>query len=675
METSRVVYQLGSCIIRISNEDINAFPTLRGIRMAVIKDSDLLRALFKARISQHQTSTQELLQVVSDAIPNKMCSLWKYNENAGTISICAAVRPEIDITQTSAFVHPFATSLCQLFMDEYKEHNVKCFDVDIQTEPYRELHKWTPVFDHMKLKRLLVFPIPHIDSTDNESACDGILKIYIEDNLIITDSIATIIQDGFSFAFNRERQLIREELTHTILQTYETRQSKDLSSVLHPIVNTVFREYMQYQGCSVFLWNSFRNRLELSQTTGIEGDQRRSGVFYYLGDGITGRIAQRKEPLLIRDLHDMSELSSYDFDDPIDHRWKETLPSRKAIDQSFMGIPIMSPSNPNNLIGVIRFVNRINSMANVIDCFSKEDLYLITYACKQIALYMQFEQSENNRKAFAIQMAHEMFSPTASIRGTADRLKRKCTTLEFSPAEAIFYLDSIEDNAALQIQLLRTVEYMWKGTTDTPRQQRYKVGKYKLHSDVLMCCKKLVIPIAAAEMLKYDNIEIYGQFPTLYIDNFAAEQVFFNLLTNAIKYRQRNAPATFRIRVEGHGLGVYACPGHETTSGRRVMPTKIKGYQVCVSDYGVGIEREEKDKLYLYGYRKKGAEKIDVRGLGLGLYVTKLLLEDFECRIWVSNFHDPTTFNIVFPVTLLSNAYTKTRAWQERGALKNGEPT
>jgi len=69
---------------------------------------------------------------------------------------------------------------------------------------------------------------------------------------------------------------------------------------------------------------------------------------------------------------------------------------------------------------------------------------------------------------------------------------------------------------------------------------------------------------------------------------------------------------------------------------------------VSVTDSGAGIAREELSHLFERFYRAKGTRKAE--GLGLGLYITKMLVEAMGGRIWVeSEVGKGSTFSFALP--------------------------
>lgn len=103
-------------------------------------------------------------------------------------------------------------------------------------------------------------------------------------------------------------------------------------------------------------------------------------------------------------------------------------------------------------------------------------------------------------------------------------------------------------------------------------------------------------------------------------------QVLTNLLSNACKYSSQGARVTIRVREEDAGV------------------------RIDVSDTGMGISQEDQERLFTKFFRADNSSTREVSGSGLGLYITKHLIEAHGGRIWASSqIGQGTTFSIIWP--------------------------
>jgi signal transduction histidine kinase len=123
------------------------------------------------------------------------------------------------------------------------------------------------------------------------------------------------------------------------------------------------------------------------------------------------------------------------------------------------------------------------------------------------------------------------------------------------------------------------------------------------------------------------RVELRGEVPPLEADPARLEQVLVNLLSNAAKY---SFPET-EILVE--------------------VEPREREVMVSVTNLGQGIPPEEQEAIFTRFRRARAATEAGVPGLGLGLYITKGLVEAHGGRIWVeSEVGKSTTFRFTLPL-------------------------
>ncbi|ESS71677.1 GAF domain/histidine kinase-, DNA gyrase B-, and HSP90-like ATPase [Methyloglobulus morosus KoM1] len=629
-----------------------------------MQKDNLLSKLFKASHGDHSSIITNLLKAVDEVFPSIMCTFWRINHKSNTFSTYAREGYSPSADNNIEYVHKIKGSLNGYVLDEVIKNNINFKRIeDVKKSPYCDLHRNLSRAKSLNLSTLYSIPIRSYDlfsKIDNYEKYCGIVNIYPQKNIEIEEDNIEFIKDYFSLMLSRKKLLARESIAREIIAIYEKKYKKDLSSILHSIINKIIRDYVPCEGCSVFIWDQFNNRLNLAQTTGLETNLKKSDIHYYLGEGLTGMIAQGLEPIIIEDI---SHIDESNFKTSYEHKYYEKTEHKS---KSFMGIPILSPSRPSEVLGIIRLINRLNPLAKAIDYFNQDDLDLIKHATILIALYMEYDQSEIFRTAFAARMAHEIQMPASSIQRDADSIiKNLLPNIDqnnfpprFPKPRLKDYLESMKDHAGLQLALSNTVVYSWKFNSGQPRSERYKIANCDLLKDVLLPAKKLAIPLARTEQILFDNIQIIGHFPDIYADKYAFEQVFFNLISNSIKYRNKQINESFTVIIKGYILGDYEI-NNNTDNNLSIS----RGYIITISDYGIGIKESDKRKIFLLGYRGKEIEKYDVKGLGIGLNVVLKILTDFNCKIWVSHVNSPTEFKIFIPEELTQDIYTKDEKW------------
>jgi signal transduction histidine kinase len=105
-------------------------------------------------------------------------------------------------------------------------------------------------------------------------------------------------------------------------------------------------------------------------------------------------------------------------------------------------------------------------------------------------------------------------------------------------------------------------------------------------------------------------VDFPDEFPVVVADEDRLSQVLSNLLSNAIKY----SPDGGEIRISG-----------------QVRPEQVI---ICVQDQGPGIAPGDIPHVFDRFYRAKDATRT-TKGAGLGLYLTRAIVEAHGGRIWV----------------------------------------
>jgi signal transduction histidine kinase len=232
------------------------------------------------------------------------------------------------------------------------------------------------------------------------------------------------------------------------------------------------------------------------------------------------------------------------------------------------------------------------------ETFTDEEQQIITNFAYQFGL------AADNARLFAAQqealqvkdqflsiVSHELRTPLTTIKGYAQMLRRK---LEGSPEDQRF-----ANNIDAQVgRLSRLVDDLLDVT-------RFSRGQFELsveRTDIRSVLEDVVVRfrvVAAAHTLRLelDTGSFEGDW-----DRDRLEQVMNNLVGNAVKY--------------------------SPDGGDIVISTRHQGDQllVAVRDHGVGIP--ERDQQHLFDRFFRGsAENTDIKGLGLGLYVSQRIVE------------------------------------------------
>lgn len=132
-------------------------------------------------------------------------------------------------------------------------------------------------------------------------------------------------------------------------------------------------------------------------------------------------------------------------------------------------------------------------------------------------------------------------------------------------------------------------------------------------------------------IIKEQNAEInYDNMPTIICDEVLTALVFQNLITNSIKYNNKDKPII-------------------NITAEKYTKNNIDYWKFGVADNGIGIEDENKNKIFRIFSRLHTDEEYE--GYGVGLSFCKRIIETHGGDIWVeSDFDEGSTFYFTIPI-------------------------
>ena len=132
------------------------------------------------------------------------------------------------------------------------------------------------------------------------------------------------------------------------------------------------------------------------------------------------------------------------------------------------------------------------------------------------------------------------------------------------------------------------------------------------------------------------EVQLPPQLPPVWADRIRVGQVLTNLISNAHKY----TPEGGKILVGAESTNNQWDPG----GAKQVV-------HLWVKDNGIGISVEDQAKIFQRFFRSEDSKAREAPGTGLGLNITRSLVEMQGGRIWFdSEFRKGTTFHFTVPV-------------------------
>jgi len=596
-------------------------------------NSNLINNLRKALLKNtSQKADQQLfnslVQSIVDVTQCEMCSLWSINDNTSGDNVFKSI--SIITRKLKAGLPPsnsdgFVFKLEETFIEKTIKNEEPFFKGN------RDHHKDKKCLEEYNLNHFIGIPV--YDFEDDRKPPVAVLKLSFTNEPPMQEQemelFAEIVSAYISSSLYRHMLYKKQELIDKLVENYKGKGRKNIKDIFHSIIHTIFaKECFDYEGASVFLWDSFDNRFNLLTTKGIKKNPTDKDVFYYPKEGLTGLVVDGKARIY-DDLPTLKRQKS-------EHKWKFEE-NTESEGQTLLIVPILRPSNPDDVIGILRFTNKINAQSKAngkykIDYFNDTDVKLIEYASHYLALNIDYFLGEEERNSFISKLSHESLFSAIAIRGSADSIIKKMGDPHFMRMRFNHYVKSIRDYADLQMWQARSNLYLSKFNRNTPKSDLYSKVKPTSITRVLEDSIDIIRPYARDRGRRFEGIVVQKDFPQwfLNIDEDAFKTVFYNLLTNAVKYVQRGVQPEVEI------------------SGEATSDSLI----IYISDYGIGIEETEKEKIFALGVRGKETTQDSNEGYGIGLHIVQQILKNFEGSIRVANCSLPTIFEITLPKKL-----------------------
>jgi two-component system phosphate regulon sensor histidine kinase PhoR len=212
---------------------------------------------------------------------------------------------------------------------------------------------------------------------------------------------------------------------------------------------------------------------------------------------------------------------------------------------------------------------------------------------------------ETLRKDFVANVSHELRTPITAVRSAVDTLR---LTLAGDPAASERFVDIIDRNAQRLGALVEDLLDLSRIESKDYRPEAKPVSLRTVSDQALTLLRARI----EEKQLEIGN-EIGPELPPARGDRRAVEQVFTNLLDNAVKYC--GAGARVRLRAQ----------------------KAERGLRVEIADTGPGIEPRHLPRLFERFYRVDSGRSRDMGGTGLGLSIVKHLVETMGGTIGVES--------------------------------------
>jgi signal transduction histidine kinase len=297
-------------------------------------------------------------------------------------------------------------------------------------------------------------------------------------------------------------------------------------------------------------------------------------------------------------------------------RGKEYL-SKEMLEKTLKDYPV----EPNEIEKFKKLLNDVcvvdeNAFnEKILDEFTLIENYLLADR-KRVA---QLEKDYNQLNYLAANLGHQFLLPVQAIVAISRNLE---IDLKKNNKNHEYLVQMAQDILTETRKLAFTADNirgLIAGDADIHRYEFRTTNIAPLIDDTIKLFSKEAIQKGV--IIKDPIFKLYPN-PELRLSEPHLRQVFFNLMSNAVKYSFRKAEGSERY------ITILCEPDHQ--DGR-------KGFSIKISNYGVGITSNElKEKIYERGYRGELTRDFSRIGSGLGLSIVKKIIEDHRGKVELS---------------------------------------
>lgn len=242
---------------------------------------------------------------------------------------------------------------------------------------------------------------------------------------------------------------------------------------------------------------------------------------------------------------------------------------------------------------------------------------------------VELEQLDRLKTQFLSMASHELRTPLTAVSGFMQIARRRMGRLGTATdvpqpwREEAQKADETLDMANRQAKkLARLIDEL----LDVSRLQQGRVEMRLAEIDLGEVVREVGERMKILSKGHEIETKIEGTAPIV-ADRDRIEQVFENLVGNAIKYSPESGPIEMTLRVNGASA------------------------VVSVRDHGIGVAPAEVEKIFGLFYRSPDPRADHVGGLGLGLYISREIVSRHHGRLWAERNPDAgTTFHVTLPL-------------------------
>ncbi len=445
---------------------------------------------------------------------------------------------------------------------------------------------------------------------------DGSIFVQEDADLLETfaGQAAIAIENARLFDMTDQQLALRVQELDTMQRIdQELNRTLNLENVLDITMDWALRKSGAAAG-ALFILDRERGELRITASYGYPLDSPfgTPGLeqWYPANKGIVGRVVRSGQPSLVTDVS-------------IDPDYEESLAGCVAQ----LTVPLFSA---NQVIGVIILESDQEGQLDLLDLdFVARLAEHASPAIVNAQLFQELQRANEAKSEFVSFVAHELKNPMTSMKGYTDLLL-KGVVGPVNEQQSDF-LNTIFSNVSRMETLVSDLNDLTKQQTDNLRLEMFPVDFRYVVVETLRAQQGQI-----EEKEQTIRLAVPESLPLVMGDQNRLIQIMTNFISNAYKY----TPPGGEIVIHAEAT--------RNTWDPEGPPNVIHCF---VQDTGIGMSEEDLNELFTPYFRSENPKTREQPGTGLGLTITKGLIEQHGGMIWVeSQPNIGTTFHFTIPV-------------------------
>ncbi len=437
-------------------------------------------------------------------------------------------------------------------------------------------------------------------------------------------------------------------------------QSLELQEILDAVLDATLKAVGVEAG-NIRLWDERERALTIAAHRGMSGGYVNRMRYFRPGEGVSGKVFERREVYLVEDLRQYPHLN--------DIAQKEGV-------RSVASIPIRSREK---VVGVMSILSHGQRR------FTPAEIDLLTAIGNQIGTAIENARLYQEVRQAALELEAKVEERTRDLESLNARLEEALRVAQEASRHKSVFLANMSHELRTPLNAIigfsELLEDLHFGSLNE-RQQRY-VGNVLSSGRHLLALINDVLDISKVEAGKIEvqpevfaigpaleaairevrsqairrgvrmELEIEEGLAILVADPLRFKQILYNLLSNAVKFTDPGGGVHVSARVvNGSGFTVHGERPDQPEPSTMNHEQHGDFAEISVQDTGIGIRAEDIPKLFQPFTQLDASLARRYQGTGLGLALTKRLVELHGGQIWAESEGEGkgSTFTFTLPL-------------------------